>query len=220
METTEQFPGAYKVLMGIAQVTTKWWGRLEVTGVENLPASGPMLLCGNHDSYWDPLAIGRACYPRRQVHAMAKHSLWDVPVVGSILTKAEHIPVERGKGDGVAMQHAEEALRQGQCVGIFIEGTRSLGRPLRARSGLGHLAVAVPEAEIVCCTVTGTTEMTQFTRPKLKVDIFRPAGGGLQDGEDPTEFCQRLLDEIRGKAPRAIAGRKHRAAAARGELAD
>lgn len=218
MERQEHFPGAYKALMVAGTLTTKWWGRVEVSGLENMPVSGPTLLCGNHDSYWDPLAIGRACYPRRQIQAMAKHSLWDVPVLGRVLTNAQHIPVERGKGDGVAMRHAEAALRDGACIGVFIEGTRSLGRPLRARSGLGHLAVAVPEAEIVCCTVTGTTEMTQCTRPSIKVRVFRPAGGGLQEGEDPTEFCQRLLDEIRAQAPRAIAGRKRRAAAARGEL--
>jgi len=218
MDSTHRFPAAYKALMAVARPTTACWGRLEVEGLEHLPASGPTLICGNHDSYWDPLAVGAACYPRRQIQAMAKHSLWDVPVLGRILTNAGHVPVERGKGDGVAMRHAEAALRDGACIGVFLEGTRSLGRPLRARSGLGHLAAAVPEAEIVSCAITGTTEMTQRTRPQIKVRIFRPAGGGLQEGEDPTAFCQRLLDEIRAEAPRAIAGRKRRAAAARGEV--
>ena len=105
-------------------------------------------------------------------------------------------------------------LRAGACIGIFLEGTRSKGRTLRARSGFGRIAQAVPEAQIVCCAVEGTVDVVRFPkRPELRVRFFAPAGGGLQDGESPAEFTERLLAEIRAAAPIVACGRKAIAAA-------
>ena len=72
------------------------------------------------------------------------------------------IPVVRGTKDADALDRAMTELRGGACVGIFPEGTRSLGRPLRARSGLGRLAAAVPEAKVVLAATSGTTDIPRF----------------------------------------------------------
>lgn len=211
-------PPAYKLVAYGGTPIVRWWGRMTVTGLDALPTRGPTLLACNHDSYWDPIAISAATKHHRQLQALAKDSLWEVPVVSWVASNAGHIPVKRGAGDREALLIAEQSLRDGACIGIFLEGTRSLGRELRARSGLGHLAAAVPEAQVVCCRVTGTVNVPRFgRRPRIGVEFFRPAGGGLQEGEEPQALCQRLLDEIRSGAPRDIAGRKHRATAARGE---
>jgi 1-acyl-sn-glycerol-3-phosphate acyltransferase len=191
------------------------WGRLEVTGLECLPASGPVLLAANHDSYWDPVAVGVAALGRRQIRALAKSSLWKIRGLDRILDSMGQIPVNRGAGDEVAMARAVEELRAGACIGIFPEATRSLGRTLRARSGLGRLALAVPEAELVACTVVGTVDVPRFpTRPAVRVDFFRPAGGGLQPGEAPGDVGARVLAEIRRRAPIVTAGRGRQTAAA------
>jgi len=198
--------------MALCAPIVRGWGRLEVEGLEALPESGPVLLAGNHDSYWDPIAVGMAGLPRRQIHALAKSSLWK-PVIGQVLDGMGQIPIERGKGDARALETAIERLRDGACIGIFPEGTRSLGRQLRARSGFGRLAEAVPEAEVVCCTVTGTTDIAQFPkRPKIRVRFFRPAAGGRLDGEGAAELGVRLLEEIRAGAPIAAAGGRKKAA--------
>jgi 1-acyl-sn-glycerol-3-phosphate acyltransferase len=119
------------------------------------------------------------------------------------------IPIERGKGDAQALDRAIEALRAGACIGIFLEGTRSKGRTMRARSGFGRIAQAVPEAEVVCCTAVGTVDVIRFPkRPALSVRFFRPAGGGLRGGETPAEFGERLLEEIRAQAPAEAHGRR------------
>jgi 1-acyl-sn-glycerol-3-phosphate acyltransferase len=196
--------------MALCAPVVRGWGRMEVEGLEHLPESGPLLLAGNHDSYWDPIAIGMAGMPRRQIHALAKSSLWK-PVIGRVLDAMGQIPIERGKGDANALATAIERLRAGACIGVFPEGTRSLGRTLRARSGFGRLAEAVPEAEIVICTCTGTTDIAHFPkrRPRIRVRFFRPEGGGLQPGETAADLGVRLLDEIRAEAPiRAAGGRK------------
>jgi 1-acyl-sn-glycerol-3-phosphate acyltransferase len=161
-----------------------------------------VLLAGNHDSYWDPVAVGIAGLPRRQIRALAKSSMWKIRGLDRVLDGMGQIPIDRGAGDARALDRAIEELRGGSCIGVFPEGTRSLGRELRARSGFGRLAAAVPEAQVVCCTVTGTTDITSFPkRPRVAVRFFTPAGGGLVDGETPGELSARLLAEIRANAP-------------------
>lgn len=193
---------AYRgVMIGFSPVV-RLWGRLQVSGLEHLPPTGPVLLAGNHDSYWDPIAIGMAAQPVRQIHALAKAELWKYKPVGWVLDGMGQIPIQRGKSDARAMSRAIEGLREGICIGIFPEGTRSRGQELRARGGIGRLAQEVPEAEIVSCSVVGTTDVTAFPkRPAIRVRFFRPAGGGLQPGESPSEFGARLLREIRAEAP-------------------
>jgi 1-acyl-sn-glycerol-3-phosphate acyltransferase len=198
--------------MAVCTPIVRWWGRLEVSGLEHMPASGPVLLAGNHDSYWDPVAVGIAGLPRRQIQALAKSSLWKVRGLDKVLDGMGQIPIDRGAGDARALDRAIDELRAGACIGVFPEGTRSLGRELRARSGFGRLAAAVPEAAVVCCTVTGTTAIARFpTRPRIAVRFFTPEGGGLLNGETPAELSARLLAEIRGEAPIVSAKRERRA---------
>jgi 1-acyl-sn-glycerol-3-phosphate acyltransferase len=210
----------YRAIMALTTPAVKWWGRLKVEGLEHLPADGPILLAANHDSYWDPVAIGLAAMPKRQIHALAKSSLWK-PGTGWILDGMGQIPIQRGKGDARALDSAIDALKAGACIGVFPEGTRSLGRELRARSGFGRLAAAVPEAAVVLAECHGAWQVPDLSgRPEVRVRFFLPRGGGLQPGEDPGDFTKRLILEVREGAPIAIAGRKRRAAAAAGTLPD
>ena len=212
---SESLTPAYRAVMAVSAPIVRGWGRLQVSGLEHLPASGPVLLAGNHDSYWDPIAVGVAARPRRQIRALAKSSMWKIKGLDKILDGMGQIPIDRGKADVAALSRAIEELRAGACIGIFPEGTRSLGKELRARSGFGRLAEAVPEAEIVCVSVVGTTDIPAFpTRPDVRVRFFRPEGGGRQDGETAAELSARLLAEIRGEAPIVAAGRKRRRAPA------
>jgi 1-acyl-sn-glycerol-3-phosphate acyltransferase len=200
-------------VLALCSPIVRWWGRLEVSGLEHLPVDGPVLLAGNHDSYWDPVVVGIAGLPRRQIQALAKSSLWKIRGLDHVLDGMGQIPIDRGAGDARALDRAIEELRGGACIGVFPEGTRSLGRELRARSGFGRLAAAVPEAQVVCCTVVGTTDITSFpTRPRVAVRFFTPAGGGLLNGETPGELSARLLAEIRAAAPIVSAKRAGRAA--------
>jgi 1-acyl-sn-glycerol-3-phosphate acyltransferase len=200
---------AFRGVMAASSPVVRGWGRLEVSGLEHLPSSGPTLLAGNHDSWWDPVVIGIAALERRQIQALTKSSLWKNVLVGKVLDGMGQIPIDRGKGDIGALERAIFELRAGACIGIFLEGTRSGGRPLRARSGFGRIVQAVPEAQIVCCTVTSTVELIRFPkRPRLRVRFFRSAGGGLAAGESAGELTARLLAEIRAAAPAVAYGRR------------
>lgn len=221
MTSGEPMTRGYAIAMKLCSPIVRRWARLDVEGLEHMSADGPLLLAGNHDSYWDPIAIGVAALPCRQIRALAKSSLWKIRGLGRILDSMGQIPVDRGKSDQRAMRRAIDELRAGACIGIFPEGTRSLGRELRARSGFGRLAAAVPEARVVCVAVSGTVDIPRFPkRPHVHVKFFSPAGGGLAQGEEAAALAVRLLTEIRGYAPIAVAGRKRRKALATTEAAD
>jgi 1-acyl-sn-glycerol-3-phosphate acyltransferase len=198
----------YRVAMAVNMAVAAW-GRLEASGVETLPASGPILVVGNHDSHWDPVMIGFAARKRRMIRALAKSQLWDVKGLAPVLNGMGQIPIVRGAGDAQALANAIEALRDGSCVGVFPEGTRSRGREMRARSGVGRLALEVPEAHVTCVAVSGTSDLTGFPRrPKIKVQFFDPVGGQPRADEDPGELSARLMAEIRAISPPTISYRK------------
>ncbi len=185
------------------------WGRLEVEGLEALPESGPVLVVGNHDSHWDPVMVGIAALGRRQIKALAKSALWKVRGLGPVLNGMGQIPIERDAGDAGALARAVGELRGGSCIGVFPEGTRSRGKVLRARSGVGRLALAVPEARVVCVAIEGTSDLTGFPRrPRLRIRFFEPREGQAKPGEEAGELAVRLLAEIRELVPPSISARK------------
>jgi len=181
----------------------RWWVRLEVRGLENLPASGPALVVSNHDSWLDPLVIIEAMmWKRRQLRFLAKSTLWKSKVLAWILDGAAQIPIRRGESDIAAMEAAVNALDRGETIGVFPEGTLSRGEKLRARRGVARLALARPEVPVVLVAVEGGTKLRRFPkRPRVAIEFFRPAGGQSEPGEDPAELSRRLLDEIREKVP-------------------
>jgi 1-acyl-sn-glycerol-3-phosphate acyltransferase len=203
----------YRLTMTAASAIIAAWGRLEVSGLEHLPESGPTLLIGNHDSYWDPVAIGVAALRRRQIRALAKSTLWKSRPLGWVLDGMGQIPIVRGGGDTQALDAAIRELADGACIGVFPEGTISRGSFLRARSGGGRLALAVPEARIVCVTVTGTVDIVRVPkRPRIRIEFFVPTGGQARPGETAAELMVRVMAEIRRRAPITIPGRRRTAA--------
>lgn len=207
-----EFTRTYRVAMAV-NLPVAAWARLDASGVETLPASGPLLLVGNHDSHWDPVMIGVAARKRRMIRALAKSQLWEVRGLAPVLNGMGQIPIVRGAGDAQALSNAIAALREGSCVGVFPEGTRSKGKVMRARSGVGRLALEVPEAHVSCVAITGTADLTGFPRrPRITVRFFDPAGGQPRPDEDPGELSARLLAEIRALAPPALSYRKRQSA--------
>jgi 1-acyl-sn-glycerol-3-phosphate acyltransferase len=211
-ERTRTYSLAMAVNLPVAR-----WGRLQVEGLEAMPESGPLLVVGNHDSHWDPVMVGIAARKRRQIRALAKSDLWKVRGLAPILNGMGQVPIQRGKGDEEALAKAIEILRAGACIGVFPEGTRSKGKVLRARSGVGRLALEVPEAHVTLVAIEGTADLTGFPRrPRLRIRFFEPAGGQPRPDEDPGELSARLLSEIRAQVPPSLSYRKRGKVAAEG----
>jgi cytidylate kinase len=115
------------------------------------------LFASNHRAYSDPPAV--SCRLPREVHFVAKDSLFKVPVLGPLIRYLNAFPIRREMFDREAMAHATEVLKAGGSVLIFPEGGRIRGRDFgTARSGVGYLAIqtGVP---VVPCFVEGTNHL-------------------------------------------------------------
>lgn len=204
----EPIPWMYRFVTAVLTPIVRPWGRLELSGLEHLPASGSVVLVGNHDSNLDPIAIGVAARERRQIRALAKSSLWDIKPLGPILDRMGQVPIQRGGSDAGALSAAIAELRAGACIGVFPEGTISRGKTLRARSGVGRLALQEPGARLVCVAVSGTVDVVRFPRrPRIRVEFFLPESGQIDPTEAPADLSARCLAECRARAPITTGGR-------------
>lgn len=131
--------------------------RWRVTGRENLPRHGPVVVVCNHISLWDPVAVGVAL-PRR-VYFMAKEELFRIPLVGLVLKGLGAFPVHRGEADLAAMRRAMRLLRQGKVVGIFPEGGRNRSGGVQTFQRGAALLAARCRAPIVPVAVIGTNRI-------------------------------------------------------------
>lgn len=129
----------YKLGYYIFSFFFKFIMRWQVTGQENIPAEGPLIVMANHVSHLDPPAVG--CALTRQVHFMAKKELFINPVVSWVFHKIGTFPVKRGKPDRSALKKALSILKEKCVLGIFPEGgTNRSGKLLDARPGAVMIA--------------------------------------------------------------------------------
>lgn len=158
MATTLTLYGLAKVV--IAPVTRALWP-IEVTGLEHIPVSGPVILACNHLSNIDPLFIG--VVSPREVAFIAKRELFaEGNLAQRLFTSAlrgiGQLSVDRrpGQSSKEAMDDSLAALAGGQVFGIFPEGTRSPdGRLHRGQTGLAWLALTAG-APVVPVALAGT----------------------------------------------------------------
>jgi 1-acyl-sn-glycerol-3-phosphate acyltransferase len=131
---------AYWPLWAIMRMWFLAYMGVRVTGHERVPTQGPVLLCGNHRSVWDPILVGAMV--RRRAWYIAKAELLRYPLLGPILRMVGAYPVRRHAVDRPALRRSLEVLdRQGALV-LFPEGTRSrTGEMGRAEPGAALLAM-------------------------------------------------------------------------------
>jgi 1-acyl-sn-glycerol-3-phosphate acyltransferase len=119
--------------------------RWTIEGAQTIPVRGPVILASNHVSYLDPLVLAYLADRRhRKVRFLAKAELFEKGVLGPLLRSAGQIPVRRGTTDAASsLDAAVDALRRGECVTVFPEGTISLDLdPMAGKSGTARLAQA------------------------------------------------------------------------------
>jgi glycerol-3-phosphate dehydrogenase (NAD(P)+) len=149
--------------------------RLQRIGREHLPRSGPLLLASNHRSFLDPFVIGTLV--RRPVYYMAKRELFEKRWQAWILNALGAFPVDRGVGDGAAMDTARAILERGDCVVLFPEGTRIRTGPLaEPKRGVARLALETG-APVAPVAVIGSEHVRRGWRirpRKVRVRVGRP----------------------------------------------
>lgn len=186
--------------------------RFQMTGTDNVPRTGGVLLAYNHIGYVDFVYGGLAANPSgRLVRFMAKRELFDHRWVGPLMRSLHHIEVDRG--EGVASFHtAVGYLRRGEAVGIFPEATISRAMELKEfKTGAVRIA-AEAGVPLVPVIMWGTQRMMtkdharDFSRGKtiaIKVGEPMHVTGTDPVGETAELHARmsRLLDEVIAEYP-------------------
>ncbi|NLH46651.1 MAG: 1-acyl-sn-glycerol-3-phosphate acyltransferase [Acholeplasmataceae bacterium] len=183
----------YSFLKVVLYVLAKIIFRLEISGTENIPQNGPVVIASNHLSLLDPPIIGVAA--TRKIHFMAKQELF-VPVLGSIYRTLGAFPVRRGAADRNAIKYGIDLLLADKVLAIFPEGTRSKNGQL-GKAEPGALMMAGKARAVIVPTAVSGTNWRSSGRiwPKVKVKFGKPIYF-LEDESVTKEVIIRMTDEL------------------------
>jgi 1-acyl-sn-glycerol-3-phosphate acyltransferase len=164
-----------------------WHGR------ENIPQQGGVIIVANHISEADPLALAHFVYKSgRYPVFLAKSTLFDVGLLRPVLRGTGQIPVHRDRADAsLALRDAEAALRAGECLVFYPEGTCTRDPelwPMTGQTGAARLALATGAA-VVPVASWGAHELL----PYMKAERRGPSAR-LKKGFHP--FPRKLMRVI------------------------
>ena len=146
--------------------------RFKWSGKENIPKTGGLILAPNHLSYadWPAIALFSDGYAHRYPVFMIKSGIFEVKVVGWLLFKFGQLPVYRGRGDaGLVLKQAERALRKGDAVIVYPEGTASRDPdlwPMVGKTGAARLALTTG-APVIPIGQWGAQEILPYGTKKV-----------------------------------------------------
>lgn len=162
----------YEFVKVVLRPSTRLLFNARVSGEEHVPEHGPLVVASNHVSYLDPPILG-TWFPRT-ISFMAKRELFDIPVLGYLITTTHAFPVNREAGDVGAIRRALHILKAGGVVGVFPEGRRNLAGEAQARSGAVLLA-ATAHCPLVPVALVGTNVAAKRLRAShVEVRIGEP----------------------------------------------
>ncbi|WP_250258107.1 lysophospholipid acyltransferase family protein [Dermabacter sp. Marseille-Q3180] len=196
----------------VAPMIKAWW-RPKVTGLENVPKTGPVIIAANHranvDSFLVPVVF------HRKVRYIIKADFWHkTGLTASIKQRffeaVGSIPVERGtlKSAHGSLEKARQVLQEGGLFAIYPEGTRSkTGKLGRGRTGIAWLEEKTG-APIIPVGLVGTEKLfvpgktlPRPRRAKLEVRIGTPIDFSHIDRSLPENrrrraITDRVMEEI------------------------
>ncbi|MEI2714844.1 MAG: lysophospholipid acyltransferase family protein [Nocardioides sp.] len=184
--------------------------RPRVEGLDNIPATGGVILASNHLSFADSVLIP-AVVPRK-VAFLAKSDYFTGTGLTGALSRAWFeglgmLPVDRDdpRAALTSLDTALGVLNSGGAFGIYPEGTRSRdGRLYRGRTGVAQLALTA-RVPIVPVGLIGTDRLqpvgSSYARPWVRVSIKfgQPLHvAGQYDGVPPGKARREVTDAIMG----------------------
>jgi 1-acyl-sn-glycerol-3-phosphate acyltransferase len=130
--------------------------RLHVYGKERIPRHGGVVLALNHFAWIDVPLFGFAC--PRTTYFVAKSEAHEIPGLGQFIRLFGSFGVRRGESDREAVRRMREIVRQGNALGVFVEGTRQRAGVL-GEVQPGAAMVAIQEnVPVVCGAIHGTQD--------------------------------------------------------------
>src|SRR4051812_20993290 len=178
-----------------------------ITGVDNVPTEGPVILASNHLSFSDSIFLPLLL--DRKVTFLAKADYFTGRgakgrATAMFFRLADQLPIDRGGGRAseAALNTGLKVLRRGDLLGIYPEGTRSPdGRLYRGKTGVARMALEAG-APVIPVAMVGTDEAQPIGRklPKvvrIGVKIGKPLDFSRYEGMEGDRFVLRsITDEI------------------------
>jgi 1-acyl-sn-glycerol-3-phosphate acyltransferase len=172
--------------------------RLRLSGVENVPAEGGLIIAANHQTYFDPFWVGSPV--KRPLRFLAWDAVLDWPIIGRLMGWLGAWPLQTQKGDTRAYRRSVQWLRAGGALVIFPEGgrARSDGALQPFKPGATRLAIeaGVP---ILPVTIRGGHRVwpKDWRTPRLgQVEIvYHPARWLTPLPGEDTRACARRENE-------------------------
>jgi 1-acyl-sn-glycerol-3-phosphate acyltransferase len=173
--------------------------RLEVSGLENIPQRGGVILAANHLSRLDsPLVF--AMVERGDVTALVADKYRRNWLLRPLIEVVHGIWIDRERADFQALRAAREYLQNGGGLGIAPEGTRShTGALKEAKTGVAYLAdkANVPVVPVaIWGTEAAIAELSRLRRPVIHLTFGRPFCLPTLERSDRSAALQRNTDEI------------------------
>ena len=116
---------AYMRTHKIVAPIIRFFNRIKVTGLENVPKKGGYIVCSNHIAAKDVFLLG-ATFPR-QLRFIAKKELFSIPIVGWLMKTFGAVKLDRGGKDIGAIKKSIEIVNNGELLAIFPQGHRYPG---------------------------------------------------------------------------------------------
>ncbi len=114
--------------------------RIETINQDNVPTDEPIILCANHLNIFD--AIGIVMFTKKPIRFIAKYEVFENKFANHILHLFDAIPIKRGKRDLESMKICLKALKDGESLGLFPEGTRKgLAKGAKVQNGAAYMAM-------------------------------------------------------------------------------
>ena len=187
----------FTVVYYVARVLVNVLFPATVEGLDRLPRNG-VLLCPNHSSNWDPILVALRLPVNYRLHIMAKVDLFKNPILAWILRRLGAFPVSRGSSDIQSVKTAMQAIKSGDNLLIFPEGTTIHngigyvdGLPAHAKAGVAVIGVRTG-ATLVPVFVDGPKK--PFHRTRI---IFGEPYTPVYTGHHGTsEEMQKIADDI------------------------
>ena len=184
----------YWVLKYSLGPVVRYFYRVRVQGLANVPASGPAILASNHVSFSDSVFLPYVL--RRRITFVAKAEYFEDRRTAWLFHALGQIPIKRegGSASERALHAAREVLDRGGLFGIYPEGTRSPdGRLYKGHTGVARLALQ-SGAPVLAVAMIGTREAQPIGQ--VIPNVFRPITIRLSRPMDFSRYATRTDDPL------------------------
>ena len=209
MALRDRQPGAsltrivtYASIRAVAKMLLRVVFGARVSGAENIPQTGALLMVANHQSYLDPPTIG-SFVGARHMEFLARASLFRFKPFAWLISLLNSVPIQDDQGDSAAIREILRRLEEGRAILIFPEGSRTRDGQIHEFKRGAALVMRKAKCPVLPAAISGAYERWPINRkwPRLSGQPVRVKYGKvipyeelMKDGADAA--MMRLRDEV------------------------